>query len=84
MFLGGWGTNGLVGVLAGVDSLGVSALVPYLPILTGTMTPDYLVIGPSGNDPSSRPSWRALGGTLAAGFWDNNWLYNSAIGYIRY
>ncbi|CAG8432933.1 6079_t:CDS:10 [Diversispora eburnea] len=61
--------------IAGTDEKGLDQVTRLFPKRTGVPIPDWIITGPE-------TSWKGVGGLLGAGFWDNKWKFNDAIGYL--
>jgi len=75
LFLHPYQTDRLALIFAGTDFEGLTRAVKLMPNRTGLMVPDWIVT-------SSEMDWKGYDGVLGAGYWDNNWRFNSSIGYI--
>ncbi|CAG8568986.1 1077_t:CDS:10 [Cetraspora pellucida] len=60
---------------AGTDHKGLDQVTKLFPKRTGVPIPDWIIVGPES-------AWKGAGGLLGAGFWDNKWKFNDAIGYL--
>ncbi|KAL9050492.1 MAG: hypothetical protein Q9162_006599 [Coniocarpon cinnabarinum] len=67
--------DGLELVIWGSDEKGLRAAARLMPTLTGAGQPDFIVL-------SSEVRWRGLGGTLALGFFNEDWEV-SEVSYFR-
>ncbi|RUP44619.1 hypothetical protein BC936DRAFT_149213, partial [Jimgerdemannia flammicorona] len=75
IFLHPWKSDHLALVIAGLDDDGLRQAARLLPKRTGMMVPDWVITGPE-------MDWKGVGGILGAGFWNNEWKYDPAIGYL--
>ena len=89
IFLGPNPTRTRVGVyISGTDKDGFMKAAWSIPFRTGTMVPDYMVVGPEFGDPVT--GWtgnqgiatKGAGGIMAAGFWSNFWEFDDRCGYL--
>ncbi|CAG8515817.1 2966_t:CDS:10 [Funneliformis caledonium] len=62
-------------IISGTDLSGLDQIAKLFPKRTGVPIPDWIITG-------SETKWKGVGGLLGAGFWDNEWRYNDAIGYL--
>ncbi|CAI2175803.1 10972_t:CDS:10 [Funneliformis geosporum] len=62
-------------IISGTDLSGLDQITKLFPKRTGVPIPDWIITG-------SETKWKGVGGLLGAGFWDNEWKYNDAIGYL--
>ncbi|RHZ56847.1 hypothetical protein Glove_396g73 [Diversispora epigaea] len=75
LFLHPFRKNQLLLILAGTDEKGLDQVTRLFPKRSGVPIPDWIITGPE-------TSWKGVGGLLGAGFWDNKWKFNNAIGYL--
>lgn len=72
-------------IVAGIDETGLLRAVWTIPFRTGLQVPDFVIVGPPYGDPST--GWTGdrhrEGGILAAGFWNNTWGFDHAMGYLK-
>lgn len=61
-------------MLAGTDVAAQESALLAFPYRTGVEVPDWLAFGPQFN-------CKGVGGTLAAGWWGNDWSFNAAVSY---
>lgn len=78
IFLANWAPQDsrVAVVVAGTDAEGFWRAFQAFPTHTGHMVPDYLVVGKTFG-------WAGAGGVLAAGYWDNQWKFDYASGYLK-
>jgi len=64
-------------VIGGTDITGFLNAATLFPLHTGDEIPDYII---------TSPEFGVAGASnyLAAGFWNNQWAYDSQIGYISF
>jgi len=62
-------------VVDGTDLTGFDNAKALIPLHAGVTVPDYVVVENSWN-------WSGLGGVLAAGYWGNDWKFNSMSSYL--
>ncbi|KAF9182279.1 hypothetical protein BGZ51_004832 [Haplosporangium sp. Z 767] len=63
-----WGPSNLAMIIAGLDQQGMETAAWLFPKRTGLLIPDWA--GPE-------MAWKGAGGILAAGYWGNQWEYQS-------
>ncbi|KAJ3406170.1 hypothetical protein HDV05_006128 [Chytridiales sp. JEL 0842] len=95
LFLAPSSTRTLLGLfVAGVDQLGFQRALWTIPFRTGLMIPDYMVVGDEYGDaatgwtagdghPYNGAGTKGMGGVLAAGYWGNDWQFDSRCGYTK-
>lgn len=62
-------------LLHGTDSLSMERGYSLLPVRTGTLLPEWIVV-----DKSSM--WKGYGGVVAAGWYDHDWAWSGAMSYL--
>ncbi|CAG8556557.1 9213_t:CDS:10, partial [Ambispora gerdemannii] len=62
-------------IIASTDEIGFENAAKLFPKRTGVPVPDWTVVGPE-------VKWKGAGGLLGAGFWNNQWKFNSATGVV--
>ncbi|KAN0064403.1 hypothetical protein ACQY0O_002601 [Thecaphora frezii] len=62
-------------ILHGTDEAGIERAARALPVRTGTMIPEWIVL-------DAGAEWAGEGGIQAAGWWDSQWQWSESMSYL--